>query len=320
MRKRNLLLAGLGALGLAAHGQPGSRPDPAAYNGFDLAGALVPVAAIERGGPPRDGIPAIDSPRYEPAAASRLGPADRVLGLVHRGVARAWPVRILNWHEVVNDRLAGEPVVVTYCPLCGTGMAFDARVGAKGQSRELQFGVSGLLYNSDVLLYDRATESLWSQLMRTAISGPLRGAKLEALALEHTTWADWRARHPQTDVLSFETGFTRDYSRDPYAGYEAVARLMFPVQHSDARVPLKEWVLGLSLGGVDKAYPFAALARRVDSGGVLRDRVGGQPVTIRFDAAHRSARVEDASGKLLPSVTAFWFAWAAFHPATELFQ
>lgn len=320
MRKRSLLLLALAGAGGLALGQPGAGPNPAEYNGFDLQGALVPIEAIERGGPPRDGIPAIDRPRFVTAARSELKPGDRVLGLSHKGVARAYPVRILNWHEVVNDRLAGDPVAITYCPLCGTGVAFDARVGDGPAARELSFGVSGLLFNSDVLLHDRATASLWSQLRQQAISGPLRGRMLTALPLEHTTWEDWRRRFPATEVLSFDTGVARDYDRDPYAGYEAVNRLMFNVQHRDERVGPKEWVLGLSVGQARKAYPLRTLATRVGKTGVLEDRLGGQAVRIRYDARHRTARAEDAAGSPLASVLAFWFAWVAFHPETELLK
>jgi len=284
-------------------------------NGFDLKGALIPVKAIEQGGPPRDGIPSIDNPRFVGAARSGLKDGDRVLALARNGVARAYPVRILNWHEVVNDQIGNEAVAVTYCPLCGTGMAFDARVASSTAS---SFGVSGLLYNSDVLLFDRGTESLWSQLLEQAVAGPLKGARLTPVPLTHTSWADWRARHPRTEVLSTDTGHVRDYDRDPYAGYENVARLMFDVQHRDDRLPVKEWVLGLRIGGQAKAYPFSALAQRADAKGRLQDRVGGVPVEIRYDRAHRSAEAFDAAGKLLPSVMAFWFAWFAFHPKTEV--
>lgn len=283
-------------------------------NGFDLHGALVPAAAIQRGGPPKDGIPALDKPRFVAARDARLADADRVLGVAHQGVARAYPVKILNWHEVVNDRIAGDPVIVTYCPLCGTGMAFDGRIGA----RETSFGVSGLLYNSDVLLYDRATGSLWSQIMGRAVSGSMKGTPLTAVPLVHTSWADWRRRHPATEVLSTDTGFARDYARDPYAGYDKVARLMFDVQHRDERLHAKEWVLGLRVGDVAKAYPFSALAKRADAEGRLRDTVAGQAVELHFDREHRSAQAFDAAGRELPTVTAFWFAWFAFHPDTAV--
>ena len=144
-------------------------------NGFDLTGASVPIDEIHHGGPPRDGIPSIDQPRFVSAVeADFLKPDDRVLGFHRPGIARAYPISILNWHEVVNDRVGGEPIAVTFCPLCGTGMVFSTRV----DGRDLTLGVSGLLYNSDVLLYDRQTESLWSQIMSEAVSGPMKGSRL----------------------------------------------------------------------------------------------------------------------------------------------
>lgn len=316
--KRQLLVLGLAAAAAMATARAAAPPDPTRFNGFDLSGALIPVDAIERGGPPRDGIPSIDNPRFVPLAQSSLREDDRVLGLRHKEVVRAYPVRILNWHEVVNDKVGGDVIAITYCPLCGTGMAFDARLQSPAGRRELSLGVSGLLFNSDVLLYDRGTQSLWSQLRQQAISGPLKGTQLMAVPLEHTTWSDWRRRFPATEVLSFETGFSRDYARDPYVGYETVNRLMFDVQHRDARLGPKEWVLGLSVGSARKAYPLSALARRVGKDGILEDRLSGQLVRIRYDAQHRTARAEDGAGHTLPSVLAFWFAWVAFHPKTEL--
>lgn len=287
-------------------------------NGFDLTGALIPLDAIEQGGPPRDGIPAIDRPRFVPAARAKLAPDDRVLALALNGVARAYPVRILNWHEVVNDRVGGQPVAVTYCPLCGTGVAFDARIAGPTGPQEASFGVSGLLYNSDVLLYDRATESLWSQVMAQAVTGPMKGTRLALLPMVHTSWAAWQRRHPASEVLSSDTGFVRDYALDPYADYARSPRLMFDVAHRDDRLPAKAWVLGLTLGGEAKAWPLAALARHADAQGRYDDRVGGQRVQVRYDATAASAEVFAADGRPLPGVMAFWFAWVAFHPKTSV--
>lgn len=313
MKRRDALrsmacTAGVGVLGWPAVAM--SRT----LNGFDLRGALVPASAIEAGGPPRDGIPAIDQPRFVQPARAGLADADRILGIERHGIARAYPVRILNWHEIVNDRLGDEPIAVTYCPLCGTGIAFDARVGGEAAS----FGVSGLLYNSDVLLYDRRTESLWSQILGRAIAGPLKGTALTSVPIGHTSWAAWRARHSRTEVLSTQTGFQRDYDRDPYDGYDKVPRLMFDVQHRDQRLPLKAWVMGLVLGGQARAYPFDWLARRADAQGRWHDQLGGQRIRIQFDAQARSAEAYDAAGRQLPTITAFWFAWVAFHPGTDL--
>lgn len=290
--------------------------DASAFNGFDVTNASVPAQAIQRGGPPRDGIPAIDRPKFVRADQARLAGDDRILGVALNGVARAYPVRILNWHEVVNDRFGDRAVVVTYCPLCGTGMAFDAPPGTGSGS----FGVSGLLYNSDVLLYDRATQSLWSQIMQTAISGPLKGAKMQSVPLAHTSWDDWRRRHPATEVLSTDTGFARDYARDPYDGYERVQKLMFDVEQRDDRFPPKEWVLGIAVNGTYKAYPFSVLARTVDAGGDLKDTVAGRPLRIRYDRTHGTAEAFDDLGHAWPGTMAFWFAWVAFHPRTEVLR
>jgi len=278
-------------------------------NGFDLSETLVPREAILRGGPPRDGIPALTDPKFVPAERSGLEPQDRVVGVKLSGAAKAYPIRILNWHEVVNDAVAGRRIVVTYCPLCGTAMVFDAEAGGSRRA----FGVSGLLYNSDVLLYDRETESLWSQVMRKAVAGPAKGTPLAQIPARHTTWREWRHENPETTVLSFETGFVRDYRRDPYAGYDSNEATFFPVDHSDRRLPAKEWVLGLTVGGMAKAYPLRACPANG-----FEDRVGGRVVSVRCDPKERSGFVVDKGGVELPSTQAYWFAWSAFHPYTEL--
>ncbi|MGL1832531.1 DUF3179 domain-containing protein [Rhodocyclaceae bacterium SMB388] len=283
-------------------------------NGFDLTGASVPIDEIHHGGPPRDGIPSIDQPRFVAAAeADFLKPDDRVLGFHRSGIARAYPIAILNWHEVVNDRIGGEPIAVTFCPLCGTGMVFSTRV----DGRDLTLGVSGLLYNSDVLLYDRQTESLWSQIMSEAVSGPMKGARLAFLPTAHTTWSDWRARHPDTKVLSPDTGHRRDYRRDPYSDYVESESLMFPVRHADARLHPKEQVIGVTIAGESMAYPFTALDR--NPARVIEDTVGGQVLRLEFDPQARTARVFGDDGEEIPSLIAFWFAWVAFNPDTRVF-
>lgn len=280
---------------------------------FDLSRHSVPLDQFVDGGPGKDGIPAILRPKFISAPdATFLRDSDRVLGLTAGSEAKAYPIKILNWHEIVNDTIGGKAVVVTYCPLCGTGMAFEATVLGLRHT----FGVSGLLYQSDLLMYDHQTESLWSQVGMHAIAGPLMGENLTPIFLEHTIWKDWRTAHSSTVVLSARTGSFRNYDRDPYAGYDESSELFFDIAHVDSRYHPKEWVIGLEIDGVTKAYPFREL-KKVSS--PVDDQVNGQRVTVRYNAASRSVSVVDEQGKPIPSVTAFWFAWYAFHPDTQVF-
>jgi len=283
-------------------------------NGFDISDALVPKSKIEHGGPPRDGIPALTRPPMRAVTkADYLKPTDRVLALSLNGDSRAYPIRILNWHEVVNDTVGGRGVVISYCPLCGTGMVFDAQVN--GQT--LDFGVSGLLYNSDMLLYDRQTSSLWSQIKAQAISGPLKGSKLSLIAADYTSWQDWQKQHPDGLVMDKNTGHARDYSRDPYAGYENVATLYFDVQNRDQRFHEKEPVVGLIIDGKAKVWPLSELEKVRKW--PLQDSLGATSLRISYRAQDKSVTIVDAKGIRLPAVPAYWFAWVAFYPDTQVF-
>lgn len=284
------------------------------FNGFDLSNASVPQEEIASGGPGRDGIPALTDPRIVSAdKADFLVDEDRILGLVVGDNPRAYPLQILNWHEIVNDRLGGEYVVVSYCPLCGTGIAYRG----EHDGQRLRLGVSGLLYRDNLLMYDRATHSLWSQITGEALSGPLQGKHLENLPLEHMTWGQWRKRYPRTDVLSIRTGHRRDYDQDPYAAYAAQA--FAPGEHRDDRLPPKAWVIGVELGGKTRAYPFATLME-MGPKGIVHDSLGGQPLEISYHGEDRSATVRDVDGNVLPMMLAYWFAWLGFHPETSLYQ
>ncbi|MDZ7785161.1 MAG: DUF3179 domain-containing protein [Halioglobus sp.] len=279
-------------------------------NGFDVSNASVPAAQILPGGPPKDGIPSIDNPHFVDAeSADDLSGDDRVIGVVHGDDARAYPIAIMNWHEIVNDEIGGESIVVSYCPLCGTGMVFEAPEGRS-------FGVSGLLYNSDVLMYDRQTESLWSQIKMEAVSGPAVGERLKLLPARHTIWADWRERHPDTQVLARPGGYRRDYDRDPYEGYRDSAKLYFPVDSRDRRYHPKEKVIGVSLDEGAAVWPFSELAR---AGDVVEDTIAGREVTVRFDSSARTATVFDEAGNEIPSTIAYWFAWMSFYPESKVF-
>jgi len=285
-------------------------------NGFDVSNASIPVDEILAGGPPKDGIPALSSPILLDAVdATNMQPNDRILGIELDGIARAYPISILNWHEIVNDQINDQQYAVTYCPLCGTGVAFYSDVAGK----VTEFGVSGLLYNSDVLLYDRNTNSLWSQILGEAVAGKLLGEKLKPIPISHTTWRDWIAQHPDTKVLSTETGYSRDYDRNPYAGYERSRQLYFSVNNTapDNYHP-KEQVIGLEFNGVYKAYPFVELEKHGQSR--FKDTVNGISVTIAWDSTNQSVILSDNNGVKIAGIQGFWFAWFAFHPDTLVFQ
>ena len=294
-------------------------PDTAARaatnrNGFDYSDALIPANEIFWGGVRRDGIPPIHSPKFIAADdESFVRDKDRVLGVVYNGVAKAYPILILDRHEVVNDHFGDAAVVVTYCPLCFSGMAFTVRF----ESVDLDFGVSGLLYNSDVLLYDYATGSLWSQLLSKAISGPLKGAEIPAIPAAHTTWRDWKKRHPDTLVLSTDTGFRMNYRNTPYGEYQSKGRLMFPVGNRNSAYRNKELVLGITIDGIEKAYPFKELRKHgVET---FSDSIGDTELTIEWQEKEKYARAVDSNGEEIPTVIVYWFAWYAFHPGTEIF-
>jgi len=283
-------------------------------NGFRIDNALIPVNDIRKGGPPRDGIPSLDDPVFVSAEdATYLSGRDRVLGISINGFAHAYPIRILNYHEIVNDNVGGTAVAITYCPLCGSGTAFEATING----RSYEFGVSGLLYNSDVLMYDRNTGSLWSQLMVQAVTGPMKGTRLQQLPLSHTSWQEWTERYPETRVLSNKTGYSRNYKVDPYPNYGRDGKLYFPVTHSSKKYRRKEIVMGLEIDGQFKAYPFKELKKGESR---FDDEFAGAKFSVEFDAKHRTARVVKADGSEISTITAFWFAWYAFHPETDVFE
>lgn len=220
-------------------------------NAFDLSSSTAPSAEIISGGPPRDEIPALDLPPHVVAARSPWPGDTLVLGAVVGEEARAYPLAILDWHELVNDTLGGREILVSYCPLCGTGIVYDRHVGGKDR----HFGVSGLLYRSDLLMFDRETQSLWSQISATAISGASVGQRLSMLRSEMLPWRRWRDTHPASTILSRKTGHLRDYERSPYGAYTTSQELRFPAR-VDPRYHPKMPTIGMRLGlGASRAYP-----------------------------------------------------------------
>ncbi|MEB8433817.1 DUF3179 domain-containing protein [Cocleimonas sp. KMM 6892] len=309
-----LLMAVL--LSTSAHAKP-------VKNGFDLENSIILVDKILSGGPPRDGIPSIDKPAFLNADdVDYLKESDRVLGIVvgEKGdeEARAYPIKILNWHEIVNDEISGKAIAVTYCPLCGSGIVYDADFEGNAH----KFGVSGLLYNSDVLLFDRETETLWSQILSKGVSGELVNKKLKVIQSAHTSWASWKKQYPDTKVLSNDTGFDRDYNRSPYGTYDNDVSVYFPVAFKSKRYHPKERVLGITINDKQKVYPFAELSKYFaeTQQTSLIDRVDGQELTLEFDVENRDGTFKNANGEVVTSTNTFWFAWYAFHPKGEVYK
>lgn len=281
--------------------------------GFDLGNITIPIEFVKDGGPPRDGIPSIDNPEFmNTTDVNFLKEEDRILGVYFNGISKAYPVRILNYHEIVNDEFDSHPIVVTFCPLCGSGLAFNAMID--GEKRT--FGVSGLLYNSDVLLYDRQSETLWSQILSEGVAGQLAGKKLEVIQTYNTSWKNWKNQYPNTLVLSTNTGFSKDYSRDPYPEYYESEKVWFPVVSTNDAMHPKAKILGLEIKGIFKAYPFSELQK---SKGIIQDIVNGQDLLIYYDKKEESAYITDTENNIITSTTLFWFAWVAFHPDTEIY-
>jgi len=187
---------------------------------------------------------------------------------------------------------------------------------SKVDDKVFTFGVSGRLYKSNVLIYDHQTESLWSQLKETAIAGPMVGRKLKKIPAERTTWKRWLKNHPRTLVLSTDTGYGRSYNIDPYEGYYQAQGTMFPVGDVRTDLPAKEMVLGIEINGAAKAYPLSQLERK---NGILKDEIGANPVQIVLSKEGQVVTVQDHQASTIPVIFAYWFAWQAFHPDTEVY-
>lgn len=264
---------------------------------FDVTRHSIPLSEIERS-VPKDAIPALVHPRFLTAqeVGKRLKDSDQVLGVFLNGEARAYPVPILNSHELVNDEVGGQPILVTWCPLCGSRVVYDPLI----DGRRYTFGVSGLLYKRNLLFYDMPTGSLWSQLLSQAVAGPLAGTPLRVLPAANSTWGEWKNAHPETSALSPHTGYQRDYSVDPY--------ISFPLARNPA--------LWVSAGGRMKIYPFSELKK---VGSRVADQVGGQSVTIVYDHPSKRAQVE-APEDNVGYFVAFLDNLKQFYPNTEIYK
>ncbi|MDP6514688.1 MAG: DUF3179 domain-containing protein, partial [SAR202 cluster bacterium] len=222
----------------------------------DFTKHSVPFSEIFSGGPPRDGIPPIDSPKFIPVSDTPdyMNDNEPVVTLEINGESKAYPVAILMWHEIVNDVVGGVPVTVTFCPLCNTAIVFDRRLG----DTVYDFGTSGNLRKSDLVMWDRQTESWWQQINGEAIVGELTGAKLTFIPAPMVSWADYRDATPDGELLSRETGFGRNYNRAPYTGYDELDNTPFLFSGQiDDKLPAMERVVGMDSVSAGVAYPFS---------------------------------------------------------------
>ena len=304
----------------------------------------------------RDAIPPIHAPSYQTASeAGWLADDDLVLGYAAGGEAWAYALRILNYHEIVNDELAGEPVLISFCPLCFSGVVYSRTLG----DEVLTFGNTSALYESDMVMLDYETGSYWWQVAGRAIVGELTDAELTPLPSTTTTWGAWRELHPETLVLSRDTGFARPYERNPFLGFEDFldrGRLAFPVSEAalDGRLLPGTKVLTLRIGDEARAYPLTG-----DAPAVVTDLIGGEPVVVFVNGEAQSGAafsalldgrpltftdrdgraidsetgsVWDAAGRgvdgtfqgaelaPLPVKTSFWYAAVAADPAVTVYD
>lgn len=276
------------------------------------------------GGPPKDGIPAIEKPNYISSleADAWLLPNDVVFGVDYKGFVVAYPQRILVWHEIANDEINGEKVSITYCPLTGTAIGFK---GAIAKDVPSTFGVSGKLVNSNLIMYDRVSDSYWPQILGKAISGPAYGKRLEEFPIVWTTWEKWKKEHPDTKVLSKDTGFVRNYDAggDPYGsytkedkGYYASDSLIFEPINKDNRLRAKTIVVGIRDAQGNATAILKDTLRQQKN---IEVSLGNRTIVVDYDEslAFYKASVKD-TGEWINAIDSMWFAWAAFYPNTRL--
>ncbi|MGH2984157.1 MAG: DUF3179 domain-containing protein [Solirubrobacterales bacterium] len=273
---------------VAGNEAAGAEEAPFGTSGWstDFSSHSVPLDGFVGGGPPKDGIPSIDDPHFVSGveADEFLAPREPVAVVELDGEVRAYPIQILTWHEIVNDEIAGEAVAVTYCPLCNSTVAFRREVDGEA----VEFGTTGMLRNSDLVMYDRKTESWWQQVTAEAVVGELTGERLEVLPSQILSWAQLQRLHPDARVLSRDTGFDRDYGTNPYRSYDSNpdSRPFLLAGEPDRSLPPKERVAAVKTGGRSAVvYPFSTLLREAP----INDRIGGEPVVVLFDPDVASA-------------------------------
>lgn len=277
----------------------------------------VDLKEILGGGPPKDGIPSIDSPKFVSISqADFINDEEPGIAVSLNGIDRFYPFQILVWHEIVNDTFGSQRVLVTYCPLCLSGIVFDPLVNGQ----RVEFGTSGKLWQSNLVMYDRKTDSYWSQILGEAIVGDMTGTKLKVLPSDMTRFGEWRKAHPSGQVLSRDTGATRFYGRDPYGDYYTTSGTFFPVRNKDSRLEDKDFVLGIVVNGKAKAYYPPSIK---DKGEII-DSFEGKTIVAQYepeiDAVRLFERKSDGILERINPFPNFWFSWVAAWPETALYK
>lgn len=275
---------------------------------------IVDPDKIKSGGPPMDGIPSIDEPKYVTGeeADEWIQDNELVLAIVYKNVTRVYPLQIMVWHEIVNDEIAGDPVLITYCPLCGSGIAYEGKINGEA----VEFGTSGKLYNSNLVMYDRKTNSYWTQIDGLAIVGELTGTRLTPISIDTVVWRDWKEVHSDFEVLSQDTGFRRAYGTDPYGSYYEDSYLFFPVENEDQSIHPKTVIFGIEMNGTYKAYREDDLKDL----NTIDDTIDGVRIQVERDDAGIVSITNLETGEEIVKERDFWFAWYAFHPETGLYE
>lgn len=246
---------------------------------------LIPTQFVADGGPGKDGIPALENPTYELASSNTtLGPDDMVIALRSEGQVKVFPHDIMDWHEVVNGGPASEPFVMSYCPLTGSAMAWKGRATGTDPT----FGVSGLLYNSNLLLYDRATDTLWSQMLQLAVNGPRIRERPEIVQVIETTFSTVTAMYPDALVMTRDTGHSRNYDQYPYGDYLTSTRLLFQVSNADNRLHPKERTIGIYAGSSSKVYQLAGFGTSTQA---INEQFSSQPIVVIGNSALNYAAI-----------------------------
>lgn len=331
-------------------------------NGGTNSEWLIPSDRVFNGGPGKDGIPSIDDPQFSlPAQIDALGfmnDNDLVIGIKVGEDIRAYPHPILDWHEIVNDEVGNLPVAITYCPLTGTAIGWERKLGAAVTT----FGVSGLLYNTNLMPYDRATESVWSQMLLKSVNGPNIRNEITTHPLIETSWKHWKELYPNSKVLDVRTSFNRSYGQYPYGDYKTNnSLLLFPIENEDGRLPAKQRGLGIVVGDQSRFYRFQDfVASNVVT---YNDNINGKNIVVvgsnqrnflvAYDSEIEPGVILDFTplneegelimkdqeghkwtifgqavegpyaGQRLKSTISYigmWFAWASFHPEIEIFN